>query len=31
MAIDFALKKQAKHIVLVPCCQAEVATVLPHD
>jgi hypothetical protein len=27
-AIDFALKKQAKHIVLVPCCQAEVATVL---
>ncbi|MBL7665198.1 MAG: SAM-dependent methyltransferase [Bacteriovoracaceae bacterium] len=27
-AIDFALKKQAKHIVLVPCCQAEVAQVL---
>ncbi|WP_322399582.1 SAM-dependent methyltransferase [Massilia luteola] len=27
-AIDFALKKQARHIVLVPCCQAEVATVL---
>jgi hypothetical protein len=27
-AIDFALKKQAKHIVLVPCCQAEVAGVL---
>jgi hypothetical protein len=27
-AIDFALKKQAKHIVLVPCCQAEVAAVL---
>lgn len=27
-AIDFALKKQAKHIVLVPCCQAEVASVL---
>ncbi|MGH8852875.1 MAG: class I SAM-dependent methyltransferase [Telluria sp.] len=27
-AIDFALKKQAKHMVLVPCCQAEVATVL---
>jgi hypothetical protein len=27
-AIDFALKKKAKHIVLVPCCQAEVATVL---
>ena len=27
-AINFALKKQAKHIVLVPCCQAEVAAVL---
>jgi hypothetical protein len=27
-AIDFALKKKARHIVLVPCCQAEVATVL---
>jgi hypothetical protein len=27
-AIDFALKKKAKHIVLVPCCQAEIATVL---
>ncbi len=27
-AIHFALKKQAKHIVLVPCCQAEVASVL---
>jgi hypothetical protein len=27
-AIDFALRKQAKHIVLVPCCQAEVAGVL---
>jgi hypothetical protein len=27
-AIDFALKKKAKHIVLVPCCQAEVASVL---
>lgn len=27
-AIDFALKKQAKFIVLVPCCQAEVASVL---
>jgi hypothetical protein len=26
-AIDFALKKHAKHIVLVPCCQAEVASV----
>ncbi len=24
-AIHFALKKQARHIVLVPCCQAEVA------
>ncbi len=27
-AIRFALKKQAQHIVLVPCCQAEVATML---
>ncbi|QJE01309.1 SAM-dependent methyltransferase [Massilia forsythiae] len=27
-AIDFALQKGAKHIVLVPCCQAEVASVL---
>ena len=27
-AIHFALKKQAQFIVLVPCCQAEVATVL---
>ncbi|GAB3445408.1 SAM-dependent methyltransferase [Massilia solisilvae] len=27
-AIDFALKKKAKYIVLVPCCQAEVASVL---
>lgn len=27
-AIRFALHKQAKHIVLVPCCQAEVARVL---
>jgi hypothetical protein len=27
-AIDFAIKKQAKHIVLVPCCQAEVAKLL---
>jgi len=27
-AIDFALKKHAKHMVLVPCCQAEVASVL---
>lgn len=27
-AIHFALKKQARFIVLVPCCQAEVATLL---
>ncbi len=27
-AIRFALAKEAHHIVLVPCCQAEVATVL---
>jgi hypothetical protein len=27
-AIDFALKKRAKYMVLVPCCQAEVASVL---
>lgn len=27
-AIQFALQKKAKHIVLVPCCQAEVASVL---
>ncbi|WP_082491860.1 SAM-dependent methyltransferase [Duganella sp. Leaf126] len=27
-AIDFALKKKAQHLVLVPCCQAEVASVL---
>jgi hypothetical protein len=27
-AIDFALRKHAKHIVLVPCCQAEIASVL---
>ncbi|MFY7993074.1 MAG: class I SAM-dependent methyltransferase [Bacteriovoracaceae bacterium] len=27
-AIKFALKKKAKYMVLVPCCQAEVATVL---
>ena len=26
-AIDFALKKHAKYMVLVPCCQAEVASV----
>jgi hypothetical protein len=27
-AIQFALAKKARHIVLVPCCQAEVASVL---
>ncbi len=27
-AINFALKKQARFIVLVPCCQAEVASIL---
>jgi hypothetical protein len=27
-AIRFALTKQAKHIVLVPCCQAEVAAMM---
>lgn len=27
-AIQFALAKHARHIVLVPCCQAEVASVL---
>lgn len=27
-AIKFALTKSAKHIVLVPCCQAEVASVM---
>lgn len=27
-AIDFALDRKAKHIVLVPCCQAEVAKFL---
>ncbi len=27
-AISFALKKKAKHVVVVPCCQAEVAAVL---
>ena len=27
-AIRFALEKQARHIVVVPCCQAEVASVL---
>ena len=27
-AIDFALKKRARFMVLVPCCQAEVASIL---
>ena len=27
-AIKFALSKKAKHIVIVPCCQAEVASVM---
>jgi hypothetical protein len=27
-AIDFALQKQADHLVLIPCCQAEVAAQL---
>ena len=27
-AINFALEKKAKYIVLVPCCQAEVASIL---
>jgi hypothetical protein len=27
-ALRFALRKQARHIVVVPCCQAEVASVL---
>jgi protein-L-isoaspartate O-methyltransferase len=30
-AIAFALKKRAKYIVLVPCCQAEVAAFLRND
>ena len=30
-AIQFALSKRAKHIVLVPCCQAEVASILRKD
>jgi len=30
-AIRFALEKQARHIVLVPCCQAEVAGVLKRN
>jgi len=27
-AIKFAINKKAKHIVLIPCCQAEVASIL---
>lgn len=27
-AIEFAIKKKAKYIVLIPCCQAEVAAIL---
>ena len=27
-AIDFALHKKAQHIILIPCCQAEVASIL---
>ena len=30
-AIQFALLKRAKHIVLVPCCQAEVASILRRE
>jgi hypothetical protein len=30
-AIHFALKKKAKYMVLVPCCQAEVASVLKRN
>ena len=30
-AIAFALKKQAKFIVLVPCCQAEIAALLKNN
>ncbi len=30
-AIAFGLKKHARFIVLVPCCQAEVARLLNHD
>jgi len=30
-AIDFALRKRARFMVLVPCCQAEVATVLKQN
>jgi Methyltransferase domain len=30
-AIQFAIKKNAKHIVLIPCCQAEVAATLKRN
>jgi hypothetical protein len=30
-AIAFALRKQARHMVLVPCCQAEIAACLRRD
>jgi hypothetical protein len=30
-AIEFALAKKAKHIVLVPCCQAEIASLLKQN
>ncbi len=30
-AIQFGLQKQAKFMVLVPCCQAEIARALNHD
>jgi len=30
-AIDFALKKKAPHIILVPCCQAELANLLKQN
>ena len=30
-AIDFALKKKAPHIILVPCCQAELASLLKQN
>ena len=30
-AIDFALQKKVPHIILVPCCQAEVANLLKQN